>query len=106
MTMQDVLILHIDKENHRLNEYGNVLITVKHESDGLNHKSNLMFAVLAVEFDDISERLNKINVAVLSCNNDLEMLKICAEYINEMSFAIMNFIVKVENYKKKNIKSL
>lgn len=98
MTMQDLLLLHIDKENDRLNKYGNLLVSVRHKSIVCDYQSNAIFASLAIEFENITEKLNNVNFVVINCINNKELLRTCVDYINEISFMVMNFMLKVENY--------
>lgn len=94
--MQKLLMLHIDKECDKLSDYGNLLISVRRSLD--SSYANSLFEDLADEFDDITNRLSNLTVAVLKCDGNTELLKHCVKYINEMSFMVMNFIVKVMEY--------
>lgn len=94
--MQKLLMLHIDKECDKLSNSANLLLSVKHSFD--NQYTDVLFEHLVKEFDDISDRLGNLAVAVLKCDGNTELLKHCIEYINEMSFIVMNFTVKVMEY--------
>ena len=98
--MQKLLMLHIDKECDRLANYGDLLISIKHESS--NYYADILFERLIADFDDITSRLSNLTVAVLRCDGNTELLKHCIKYINEMSFMVMNFIVKVKEYEQIN----
>lgn len=94
--MQKMLVLHIDKECDRLSSYGSLLISIKHKFG--NSYADVLFEHLVKEFDDISGRLSNLAVAVIKCDGNTELLKLCVEYLNELSFMVMNFIVKVKEY--------
>lgn len=100
MNMQDLLLLHIDREYNRLGDYGNTLLSIKHKNDytKAQFQSTVMFTKLATEYEDITERLNSLNFIVLNSSANKELLKNCIEYVNEASFTIMHFIVKVKEY--------
>lgn len=98
MNMRDLLLLHIDKENDRLNNYGNTLISIRHKNASSDCQSNVMFTTLAIDFENITEKLNSLNFIVLNSSTNKELLKNCIEYVNEVSFTIMHFIVKVKEY--------
>lgn len=97
MNMRDLLLLHIDKENDRLNDYGNILISIRHKNASSDFQSNVMFETLAIEFENITEKLNNVNFVVINCINNKELLRICVDYINEISFMVMNFMLNIES---------
>lgn len=97
MNMRDLLLLHIDKENNRLNDYGNILISIRHKNTSSDFQSNVMFETLAIEFENITEKLNNVNFVVINCINNKELLRICVDYINEISFMVMNFMLNIES---------
>lgn len=97
MNMRDLLLLHIDKENDRLNDYGNILISIRHKNASSDFQSNVMFETLAIEFENITEKLNNVNFVVINCINNKELLRTCVDYINEISFMVMNFMLNIES---------
>lgn len=100
MTMHELLMIYIDKEYNRLSDCGNTLLSIKHKIDytELQFQSTVMFTKLATEYEDITEKLNSLNFIVLNSSANKELLKNCIEYVNEASFTIMHFIIKVKEY--------
>lgn len=99
MTMHELLMIHIDKEYNRLSDCGNTLLSIKHMTDytELQFQSTVMFTKLATEYEDITEKLNNVNFVVINCINNKELLRTCVDYINEISFMVMNFMLNIES---------
>lgn len=93
--MQGLLMLHIDKEASRLNQYGSLLISIHGFG---NSYTDSLFKGLVVEFDNVSDKLSNLAVAIIKCNGNKELLDCCVEYVNELSFTVMNFIIRVKEY--------
>lgn len=95
--MEESLMEHVDQEISRLNVSGNLLISAKNSSCHCNSDDNY-FGVLAMQFDDLAGKLGFLTEAIIKCNGNIDLLKCCIEYINEMSFMVMNFTVKVMEF--------
>lgn len=83
--MKDLLMLQTDKETKRLNTYGDILI-------GLSavDKTELFYL-----FDDLQQAISNIDVAIMHCFSNNELLVELIPYINNISFRVASFIGRV-----------
>ena len=97
--MQDLLMSQTTKENTRLNSYGDILVEL-HKSK-LNSYDKTFLYYLIIQFDNLQEIISNIDVAILNCYGDNELLVELIPYLNEASFMIASFIGKVMELKER-----
>ena len=91
--MQNILLSQLDRENKRLNECGDLLLTIKvNEYDLHNHLERME---LLLEFDSVSDALNRIYQAVIECGSNKEMLIACVEFISGISLMVATLTSKI-----------
>lgn len=97
--MENLLMSQTTKENERLNSYGDILIGL-HKSK-LNNYDKAFLYYLSIQFDNLQEIISNIDVAILNCCGDNELLVELIPYLNEASFMIASFIGKVMELKER-----
>lgn len=103
---KEVIIIHnlllerLDKENNRLNEYGDILVILaKHDSKlDLFERSDL--AILCFKFEELTDSLNNLYVAIIKCNHNNNLLKECIPFLNELSYLIAVYIMGIMKMKE------
>lgn len=94
------LMKQIDIENNRLNEYGDILtFLLKHEKD-LDFFEIDNISMACFKFNELTDSLNNLYVAILNCKGHKDLLKECIPFINELSFLIASFAIGVIKIKE------
>jgi len=96
--MREVLLTQLDRENNKLNRCGDTLLTIK--VDNYDFHNYMAYLDLMFEFDYIAEALSDVHRVVLVCTGNKELLKKCIGSINEISFIVSSFTVKVSELQK------
>lgn len=84
--MKDLLMSQTTKENTRLNHYGDTLVKLHKK---LKDKTILYY--LDIQFNNLQEILSNIDVAILNCYGNNELLIELIPYLNDASFMIASF---------------
>ena len=97
--MENLLLLQTTKENKRLNSYGDILVDL-HKSKLSSYDKTFLY-YLSIQFDNLQQIISNIDVAILNCYGDNELLIELVPYLNEASFMIASFIGKVMELKER-----
>lgn len=90
--MKEILLSQLDRENNKLNQCGDLLMTIKVNNYDLHNYMG--YLDLVFEFDFIADILSDIHRAVLECGSNRELLITCIGFISEISFMVAAFIAK------------
>lgn len=96
--MKEILLSQLDRENNKLNQCGDLLMTIKVNNYDLHNY--MAYLDLVFEFDSIADVLSDIHRAVLECGVNKELLMTCIGFISEISFMVAAFISKVDEFHK------
>ena len=89
--MKDLLLSKTTEFNKRLNSCGDRIVNL--HRNGNCDKTILLF--IDKQFDNMQELLGNLDVAILNCYDDRDLLISLIPYINETSFMIASLIGKV-----------
>lgn len=98
--MKDLLMSQTTKENNKLNSCGNILIELLHKGK-LDKYDKSAIAYLNIQFDNLQEIISCLDVAILNCYDNKELLTSLIPYLNDVSFMVASFIGKVMELKER-----
>ena len=93
-------MLQTTKENNKLNSCGDMLVDLLHK-DKLNSYDKTAMVYLNIQFDNLQEIIGALDVAILNCYDNKELLISLIPYVNDVSFMIASFIGKVMEIKER-----
>lgn len=98
--MKELLMSQTTKENSKLNSCGDMLIELLHNSK-LDKYDKTAIVYLNIQFDNLQEIISCLDVAILNCYDNKELLISLIPYLNDVSFMIASFIGKVMELKER-----
>ena len=98
--MEELLLSQMDKENRRLNALGDILISLKPDASDLH--MNVYFLNLTLEFETLTDSFNHVFSSILNCAGNKNLLKVCVDFVNALSFMIAAYSVKLELMKEED----
>ncbi len=98
--MKELLMLQTAKENNKLNSCGDMLIELLHKNK-LDKYDKTAITYLNIQFENLQEIIGSLDVAILNCYDNKELLISLLPYLNDTSFMIASFIGKVMELKER-----
>ena len=98
--LKNLLVSQTTKELTKLNSCGDILIELLHK-DKLSNYDKTIISYLSVQFDNLQEIISSLDVAILNCYDDKELLVSIIPYLNDTSFMVASFIGKVMELKER-----
>ena len=98
--MKELLMKQTTKENTKLNSCGDILIELLHKGK-LDKYDKSAIVYLNIQFDNLQEIISCLDVAILNCYDDKELLVSLIPFVNDVSFMVAAFIGKIMELKER-----
>ena len=95
--LQELLFRQIEKEQKKLDKTSDVLIGLcrKYRTGEIDFYEGSVVAALTVQYDELSDSISNLYVAVLECGNNKSLLIETIQFLNDLSLKIACFVLKV-----------
>lgn len=95
--LQEVLFRQIEKEQKKLDSTSDVLIGLcrKYRTGKIDFYDGSVVAALTVQYDELSDSISNLYVAILECGNNKALLIETIQFLNDLSMKIACFVLKV-----------
>jgi hypothetical protein len=96
--MEYSLISWLNRENNRLNEYADKLLTIKVNDYDLHNQ--LTYVDLKLKFDAITDAICEVHAIIAECLGNSSLLKVCVGFMNKISFMTCAFCSAVTEFQE------
>lgn len=95
--LQDTLFSRITEEQNKLDKTSDVLISLcrKYRTGEIDFYDGSVVAALTVQYDELTDSISNLYVAVLECGNNKNLLIETLPFLNALSLQIACFVLKV-----------
>lgn len=95
--LQEILFRQIEKEQKKLDKTSDILISLcrKYRTGQIDFYDGSVVAALTVQYDELSDSISNLYVAVLECGNNKSLLIETIQLLNDLSLKIACFVLKV-----------